>query len=176
MLFSTVWSNESFKNRFVNQIFWSNQDKVKFIATYKNSHFWKHHYSAYLVFKNNPIFGAGNKNYRNACLNFSDETNALTLNKNKHSVCATHPHQIYYEFLSEHGILGLFFIIILTALYLNKFSQFKKTITSTCLEALHILYLHLCLWYHREVFLLALMPLCFGLIFVLCTPKQIIMI
>ena len=122
------------------------------------------------------MFGVGNKNYRNACLNFSDETNALTLNKNKHSVCATHPHQIYYEFLSEHGILGLFFIIILTALYLNKFSQFKKNNNLYLLGALHILYLHLCLWCHREVFLLALMPLCFGLIFVLCTPKQIIMI
>ena len=124
LLFSATWSNESFKNRFLVTIFWPDHEKVKFIETYKNSHYWKHHYSAYLVFKNNPIFGAGNKNYRNSCLNFSDETDALTLNGNK--ACTTHPHQIYYEFLSEHGIFGLFFIIILTALYLKKFSQFKK--------------------------------------------------
>jgi len=124
LLFPTIWSNENFKSRFLDAIFWPDQEKVKFIETYKNSHYWKHHYSAYLVFKNNPIFGVGNKNYRNSCLNFADETDALTLNAE--SACATHPHQIYYEFLSEHGIFGLFFIIILTALYLKKFSQFKK--------------------------------------------------
>ena len=126
LLFSIIWNNENFKSRFAHQTFWQNQEKVNFIETYKNSHYWKHNYSTYLVFKNNPIFGVGNKNYRSACLNFHDETSALTLNKNKHSVCTMHPHQIYYEFLSEHGILGLFFIIILTALYLKKFSQFKK--------------------------------------------------
>ncbi len=124
LLFSTTWSNENFKNRFLLTVFWPGNEKVNFIETYKNSQYWKHHYSAYLVFKNNPIFGAGNKNYRNSCLNFSDETDALTLNGN--IACSTHPHQIYYEFLSEHGIFGLFFIIILTALYLKKFSQFKK--------------------------------------------------
>ena len=127
LLFSTIWNNESFKSRFVNEIFWPDEEKVKFIVTYKNSNYWKHHYSAYLVFKNNPIFGIGNKNYRSACLNFSEKTiAALDVNKNLHRVCSTHPHQIYYEFLSEHGIFGLFFIIILTALYLKKFSQFKK--------------------------------------------------
>ncbi len=124
LLFSTTWSNENFKNRFLLTVFWPGNEKVNFIETYKNSQYWKHHYSAYLVFKNNPIFGAGNKNYRNSCLNFSDETDALTLNGK--TACTTHPHQIYYEFLSEHGIFGLFFIIILTALYLKKFSQFKK--------------------------------------------------
>ena len=136
LLFSTIWSNEMFKSRFVNEIFFTNQDKdssiitkitkLKFIDVYKKSHYWKHNYNAYLIFKNNPIFGVGNKNYRNSCPNFSDETNALTINKNEFPVCTTHPHQIYYEFLSEHGIFGLFFIIILTALYLKKFSQFKK--------------------------------------------------
>ena len=122
--FSAIWYNENFKSRLVHQIFLPNQERINLKETYKNSHYWKHNYSAYLVFKNNPIFGVGNKNYRSTCINFSDETNALTLNKN--SVCSMHPHQVYYEFLSEHGILGLFFIIILTALYLKKFSQFKK--------------------------------------------------
>jgi len=112
------------------------------------------------------MFGVGNKNYRNACLNFSDKTNALTLNKNKHTVCAMHPHQIYYEFLSEHGILGLFFIIILTALYLKKFSQFKKN---------NNLYLLGGFTYFIFTFM-PLVPACFGLIFVLCVPKQIMMI
>ena len=122
--FSAIWYNENFKSRLVHQIFLPNQERINLKETYKNSHYWKHNYSAYLVFKNNPIFGVGNKNYRSACLNFSDETDALTLNRK--NACSTHPHQIYYEFLSEHGILGLFFIIILTALYLKKFSQFKK--------------------------------------------------
>ena len=37
-----------------------------------------------------------------------------------------HPHQIYFEFLSEHGIFGIIFIIILTALYFKKISVFRK--------------------------------------------------
>ena len=55
---------------------------------------------------------------------YSEETNKLTPNTNP--TCATHSHQIYYEFLSEHGFFGIVFIIILVSLYLKKFSYFKK--------------------------------------------------
>ena len=47
----------------------------------------------------------GNKNYRvETCLN----------EKNPKYICSTHPHQVYFEFLAEHGIVGsviLFFIL-----------------------------------------------------------------
>ena len=120
-----VWNNENFKSRYIYQTFWIGKGEVKLIETYKKSHYWKHGYAAYLIFKNNPLFGVGNKNYRFVCKNFSDEVNKTSIIKNKTPPCVMHPHQIYYEFLSEHGILGLFFIIILTVLYLKKFSYFE---------------------------------------------------
>ena len=61
--------------------------------------------SGFEVFKKYPIFGVGNKNYRvETCSN----------EKNNRYLCSTHPHQTYFEFLSEHGLAGsviLFFIL-----------------------------------------------------------------
>ena len=61
--------------------------------------------SGFEVFKRYKFFGVGNKNYRvETCSN----------EKNPKYVCNTHPHQLYFEFLAEHGIFGtmiLFFIL-----------------------------------------------------------------
>ena len=41
--------------------------------------------------------------------------------------CYTHPHQVYYEFISEHGIIGSIIIIsILISLFSNKSYSFSK--------------------------------------------------
>ena len=126
LCFFIIWNNEILKNRYMYQTFLTEKEEVKLIEAYKKSHYWKHNYAAYLIFKNNPLFGVGNKNYRFACTNFSEKVNEQSIVKNNTPPCVTHPHQIYYEFLSEHGILGLFFIITLIVLYLRKFSYFKK--------------------------------------------------
>ena len=66
--------------------------------------------SGFAVFKNNLIFGVGNKNY-------SVETCTENYQKDNY-YCITHPHQIYLEFLAEHGLFGsiillsIFFILI----------------------------------------------------------------
>jgi O-antigen ligase len=53
--------------------------------------------SGFEVFKKYPVFGVGNKNYRvETCSN----------EKNSKYFCNTHPHQIYFEFLAEHGFVG----------------------------------------------------------------------
>ena len=51
------------------------------------------------VLKKYPYFGVGNKNY-----GFETCWDKETYNPNYH--CNSHPHQIYFEFLAEHGILG----------------------------------------------------------------------
>ena len=80
---------------------------------------------------NYPIFGVGNKNYRvETC---GDEVK----NKINNYYCLTHPHQLYIEFLAEHGlvgtiiILGIFFSLmfkillnIFKELYPNRFFLF----------------------------------------------------
>jgi O-antigen ligase len=90
----------------------------KQIQTYfvKDSVYLLNYKSGFEVFKNNKILGVGNKNYRiEAC------------KPNMHVYhCNTHPHQIYLELLSEHGILGT--LVIFFVLYKLIFSKILKTI------------------------------------------------
>jgi len=80
--------------------------------------------SGFEVFKKYPIFGVGNKNYR---------VETCSTGKNSKYVCSTHPHQIYFEFLAEHGLIGsmiLFFI-----LFNLIFSKIKTILNSNnCLQ------------------------------------------
>tara|TARA_B100000035_G_scaffold160298_1_gene136661 strand:+ start:247 stop:1473 length:1227 start_codon:yes stop_codon:yes gene_type:complete len=78
--------------------------------------------SGFNVFKDNMFFGVGNKNYRVAtCLQNENE-----INKKSKYVCNTHPHQIYFEFLSEHGIFGT--ILLLFIFYKLILSKIKNNI------------------------------------------------
>ena len=66
--------------------------------------------SGFEVFKKYPVFGVGNKNYRvEACSN----------EKNSKYLCSTHPHQIYFEFLAEHGLVGsmILFLILFNLIF-----------------------------------------------------------
>ena len=72
--------------------------------------------------KNHPFFGVGNKNYRiETCKNKNDQ---LKFNYK----CLTHPHQLYFEFLSEHGLVGT--IIILSILFYLMYMILKSIILS----------------------------------------------
>ena len=74
------------------------------------------------IFKENKIFGVGNKNYRiEAC--------KIENIKKYNNLCSAHPHQIYLEFLSEHGIIGTF--IILFILFKLIFSKILTTHNSS---------------------------------------------
>ena len=67
------------------------------------------------IFKQNYFTGVGTKNYLRACSNL-DKTSNNEIIKNKVVYCFTHPHQFYYEFISEHGLIGT--IIILSIIFL----------------------------------------------------------
>ena len=79
---------------------------------YFSSNFFDLYKSGYEVFKNYPLFGVGNKNYR---LETKDR------NKNKKYKNNSHPHQIYLELLSEHGIIGatILLVIFFTLIFKN---------------------------------------------------------
>ena len=75
--------------------------------------------SGFEVLKKYPIFGVGNKNYRvETCSN----------EKNLRYVCSTHPHQVYFEFLAEHGLVGS--MIIFFILFNLIFSKIKTILSS----------------------------------------------
>ena len=85
----------------------------------KNNTYIKHYTSALLMFRNYPIFGVGNKNYRiEACSN----------EKKSKYICNTHPHQLYFEFLAEHGLAGSMIIIFI--LFNLIFSKVKIILNS----------------------------------------------
>ena len=114
-------SNSSYlKNRYVGQFYYyfSLQDSKKI----EDSKYYQLYRSGLNVFKNSPILGVGNKNYR---VESCKDLEKMTKFKYK---CTTHPHQVYIEFLAEHGALGT--IILLSLFFLLIFKDLKKIIYS----------------------------------------------
>ena len=84
-----------------------------------NNLYLKLYQSGFEVFKEYPIFGVGNKNYRiETCL----------IEKNPKYYCNTHPHQVYFEFLAEHGVLGS--MLLLFILFNLIFGKIKMILNS----------------------------------------------
>ena len=119
-------------NQFLNQIK-TKDERDKFL---EHSLYIKLYKSGIYVFKNNPWLGVGNKNYRvETC-----DSKKNSIYKEYH--CLTHPHQIYIEMLSEHGIIGTA-IILLIIFYLifriiRKIIDSKNFIQAGCLVYLII--------------------------------------
>ena len=69
------------------------------------------------IFKEYPLFGVANKNFRHECHNkkYFDEKIRMSIVR-----CSTHPHQIHFELLSEHGIIGYIFFLIMIFTGLKK--------------------------------------------------------
>ena len=107
--------------RYVGQIY--NQLVIKENRSeFYNNLYFQLYKSGYAVFKNNPLFGVGNKNYRvETC-----DTEKKDINPEYY--CTTHPHQIYFEILSEHGIFG--FLIILSIIFFLTFRLLRKILLS----------------------------------------------
>jgi len=87
-----------------------------FVETFKETHHAAHFYTAFKILNKYPFFGVGNKNFREECLKDDYYNNSY---KRTSERCSTHPHQVYFEFLSEHGLIGtiimicvIFFILI----------------------------------------------------------------
>ena len=117
----TVISSDYLKNRYVGQMYYyfANKDSKNI----QNSLYYRLYKSGFNVFKNSPILGVGNKNYRiETC-----KSNLEKIKKNNY-LCSTHPHQIYFEFLSEHGLLGT--SILLSLFFYLIFKNFQKIILS----------------------------------------------
>ena len=133
ILISIIFSSDFLKLRYFYQIkSLVSEDKIYF----------KHYKSAYNIFKENKFFGVGNKNYRVvACAKFREKADIINAKFGEPSdvlgshgpkadklvaqigyVCTTHPHQVFFEFLSEHGIFGT--VIILFLIYKLIFSKF----------------------------------------------------
>jgi O-antigen ligase len=95
--------NERFNGQIINNI-----EKKGIIESVKETQHGAHYYTAVEIFKKNIFFGIGSKNFRIECAK-KDYYNPNYLRSEER--CSTHPHQIYLELLSEHGIVGTLIIL-----------------------------------------------------------------
>ncbi len=99
-LFFIFNSNKNLKSHFVDL-------PVKY---FKDNHHKAHYLTAYEIFKENKIFGSGTKTFRYLC---KDKKYENINSKYAKKRCATHPHNIYLEILSEIGIFGIIIFLVL---------------------------------------------------------------
>ena len=101
-----LWENT------INQIFPNNK-----IIFWSDVH-QRYAETSFIIYKNNIIFGSGAKSYREECklINVSS--------------CSTHPHNFFFQILSELGTVGiffyLFFYIFLIKKLINSFTSNNK--------------------------------------------------
>jgi len=89
------------------------QDKnnLSISEIYLSSQYGAHGITSIYILNDNLFFGAGNKNFRIECKNYTKKLSTKFDNKKRNIGCATHPHQTWYELLSEHGLIGTFLIL-----------------------------------------------------------------
>ncbi len=88
---------------------------VEIIKNFNTSAYGEIYLLAYKMFINNPITGIGINNFKYMC-----ETNDFYKNLMVNYDCASHPHNIYIQWLSEGGLF-VFFTFILYLLFLITF-------------------------------------------------------
>ena len=90
----------------------------------------EHYVTAFKIFKSNKVFGSGLKTFRYICKKpiYNPEG------------CATHPHNTFMQFLSELGLLGLFFYLISFIYFIIKLFKFflRKVINKVYIELIFI--------------------------------------
>ncbi len=90
-------------------------ERSNFFYRFQNIKYFVHYDVSLKIFKEYPLFGVANKNFRHECHNKKYFDEKIKLSNLR---CNTHPHQIHFELLSEHGIIGyvFFFIMMFTGL------------------------------------------------------------
>ncbi len=102
--------------------------------------------SAIKIYQDNKIFGVGVKNFRNFCGKPKFKTSELS--------CDNHPHNTYIQILSELGLVGFVFILILLLYFLKYlFIHLKKLFF---LKSYHFTDFEICL---MSSFLITLWPI-----------------
>ena len=117
LFFSIIFFSKgdySLKQRYWNEPMAAFSNK-SILEGIKNTTYGAHYFTAIKIFKNYPLLGSGIRTFRMECFKEIYDDKSLSANAQR---CSTHPHQIYFEILSELGLVGfalffgLFFYII----------------------------------------------------------------
>ena len=124
VLFVLVFNTNSYlsdKYSYLLKFFSIEKNKVEL----KKNIYFELYKSGYLVFLDHKLFGVGQKNYGKYASIKDVELKKANNTTISFLIISTHPHQIYIEFLSEHGILGT---IILLGLFFYIFYKMIRII------------------------------------------------
>ena len=91
---------------------------------FSDNHHKAHFLTGFEIFNDNKIFGSGLKTFRYVCSNSKYEKIKTKYANNR---CATHPHNIYIEVLSETGLAGM---LLLVSINLYIFVYFLRKIVA----------------------------------------------
>ena len=78
----------------------------------RNSGHYKVMNTAIEMWKEKPLTGFGFKAFRIKCLEILEENNRERGDKAQKLACGNHPHNYYFELLSEAGLIGFFLILL----------------------------------------------------------------
>jgi O-antigen ligase len=113
------YSNENLKNRY--SVFFKRviivEENKSMMEKFENIKYFAHFDTAIKILNNYPITGVGNKNFRKECLKTIYFEEKIKFSKHR---CSTHPHQVHFEILSEHGLVGYFLIMYFIIIFLFK--------------------------------------------------------
>ena len=118
-LFASIFLSESIRikqTETFKRIFLLKNSK-NFLDKFQNIKYFSHYDVAVKIFKDFPISGVSGKNFRNFC----HEKKYFDKNiKFSNSRCSTHPHQVHFELLSEHGLIGYLFLFYLFSIFFKR--------------------------------------------------------
>ena len=116
--------------------------RFKFMYDTEKSFFdtqWGAHFlTSYEIFKKNPLIGSGIRTYRYECTkDYLKKINSKAVDLR----CSTHPHNFYFEILSETGGIGLFFFLFFLLLVFKKIlSSLNEKISQNKIYISHCLF------------------------------------
>jgi len=100
IFFLLLFQNKNLNNHFI---------KIP-MKYFSDNHHKAHFLTGFEIFNDNKIFGSGLKTFRYVCSNSKYEKIKTKYANNR---CATHPHNIYIEVLSETGLAGMLLLVTL---------------------------------------------------------------
>ncbi len=131
LIISLSQFSDSIKSRYLLAIDgWNVTNETKISKKIINSP-WSYHYqAAFELFLKNPINGHGPRSFRFKCKETKIEKKLIEQDDYYlgYRSCSTHPHNYMMEFLSEHGVIGFLFFIILFFKLLFKLQRIKYKI------------------------------------------------
>ena len=118
LVFIFISFNSSYKTRYFSPHLLTILEKNGLSNYLQTSQYGAQYNVAIEIFKDNPVFGVGIKNYR--IENLNSKYNDLKHKENRLR-WGTHPHQIHLEILSETGLFGYccFFIFITLSIFFS---------------------------------------------------------